>query len=482
MTHRGMGYDAQVHPTAHRRPGDRLLEPGAGEQSVSTRLLHAAGRLLDQDPSDSNQDSPRPLRADQLPVFRSFSDYLLDVATRPATSAPSDSDVPRCRIVLPPRTGKTVIAGHIVDRTGLRSVFVVPTRALVEQTIRELHTQLPGVPVGAWYGDEKRLVDRGVNVTTYASLHLTVSQKAVPAPIRRSALAFVDEAHHAMTPRRVEALDEALDPSAVRVALTATPDYDSDRRLCRFYPDLIHEVELAEALRLGLLAPVRVWVAEVDADGSRVRLVAGDYEREALGSLMASAPFFRAVEIFRYRQEHNPLPCLIACSSRQQAHDLWRYLQRHRPEGSPAPGRGRAPGRGGSRSPAPRTGAPPHPGPSPSRGASGPTSLPARSAPSPLGVGAGPAAAGPPGRGPALASPAPAGVGRARQDAGPGPPATPGPPRRRRPCPPADPARPRRRAPSPRPPPAARRPRGRSPARGCGPRPGTASSRTAVPA
>jgi len=73
---------------------------------------------------------------------------------------------------LPPRTGKTVIAGHSVDRTGLCSVF----------------------------------------------------------PIRRSALAFVDEAHHAMTPRRVEALDEALDPSAVRVALTATPDYDSDRR------------------------------------------------------------------------------------------------------------------------------------------------------------------------------------------------------------------------------------------------------------
>jgi len=217
-------------------------------------------------------------------------------------------------------------------------VFIVPTRALVEQTVRELRTQLPGVSVGVLYADEKRLVDHGVNVTTYASLHLAVARQAVPDPIRRSALAFVDEAHHAMTPRRVEALDDALDPSAVRVALTATPDYDSDRRLCRFFPDLIHEVELAEALRLGLLAPVRVWVAEVDADGSRVRLMAGDYEREALGCLMASAPFFRAVELLRYRESHAPLPCLIACSSRQQAHDLWRYLQRHRPEDSPAPG------------------------------------------------------------------------------------------------------------------------------------------------
>ena len=41
----------------------------------------------------------------------------------------------------------------------------------------------------------------------------------------------------------------------------------------------------SDALDLGLLAPLRVWVLEVDADSSGVRVVAGDYDDATLGSL-----------------------------------------------------------------------------------------------------------------------------------------------------------------------------------------------------
>ena len=117
----------------------------------------------------------------------------------------------------------------------------------------------------------------------------------------------------------------------MRLALTATPDYDDHRRLHRFFPDLIHEVDLAEALDLHLLAPVRVWVAEVDTDGSVVHIKAGDFESASLGRIMSSAPFFGAVEVFRYHGANADLPCLICCASRQQAYDLCRYLEEHRP-------------------------------------------------------------------------------------------------------------------------------------------------------
>jgi hypothetical protein len=70
---------------------------------------------------------------------------------------------------------------------------------------------------------------------------------------------------------------------------------------------------------------------------SRVRFVAGDYETEGLGRLMSTAPFFRAVELFRYDPDNARRPCLIACGSRQQAYDLCRYLRRHRPAGTRAP-------------------------------------------------------------------------------------------------------------------------------------------------
>lgn len=274
---------------------------------------------------------PGPLRAEQARVFAAFATYLEDLATRPRTSAAA----PFCRIILPPRTGKTVIAGHIIERTGLTATFIVPTRALVEQTVRELALRVPGVPIGTYCGERKLVVPGGVNVTTYSMLHEHAAE--LPPELVRSALVFVDEAHHAMTPRRMEILAHRFDPLAVRVALTATPDYDAERRLEHFFPELIHEIALGEALALDLLAPLRVWVAEVDADASSVRFLAGDFEADLLGRLMSTAPFFRAVEVFRYDPDHAGMPALIACASRQQAYDLVRYLERHRPPGRPRP-------------------------------------------------------------------------------------------------------------------------------------------------
>jgi DNA-directed RNA polymerase specialized sigma24 family protein len=177
-----------------------------------------------------------------------------------------------------------------------------------------------------------------VNVTTYASLVARFESGTLPDALARSLLVFTDEAHHAMTPRRMRALRGAFPTRAIRTALTATPDYDAVRRLAAFFPDAIHEMELREALRRGLLAPARVWVAEVDADASGVEIVAGDYEAGTLSRLMSAAPFLRAVERFRYRTPaHAATPCLVACATRQQATDLWRFLQRHRPVGSLEP-------------------------------------------------------------------------------------------------------------------------------------------------
>ncbi len=103
-----------------------------------------------------------------------------------------------------------------------------------------------------------------------------------------------------MTSARVKTMRGAFEEKAIRVALTATPDYNAQKRLRRFFPRLIHELELFDALESGLLAPSRMWVVEVDADASTVRFIAGDYERETLGRLMSSSLFFKAVEVFRY--------------------------------------------------------------------------------------------------------------------------------------------------------------------------------------
>ena len=305
------------------------------DSPMGDRLVASAERLLDEKPCEILDSGPMSaLRSHQLPVLRNFSTFLMDFATSPENEPISSF----CRVVLPPRTGKTVVAGSIIARTGLISTFVVPSKALVRQTSKELRAQIPGVPIGVFFGEQKNPVRCGVNVMTYSSLQRHAAQGSLPKSIRDAALVFLDEAHHAMTSLRMEALRRAFHQRAIRLALTATPDYDDHRRLYHFFPNLIHELDLFDTFVLGLLAPARMWVAEVDVDASVVRFVAGDYEQEMLGRLMSSSPFFKAVEVFRYSHLNNEMPSLISCASRQQAYDLWKYLKKHRPDGRPPPG------------------------------------------------------------------------------------------------------------------------------------------------
>ena len=273
------------------------------------------------------------LRPEQQMVEASFRDYLLDIATCPRLAEISTF----ARIVLPPRTGKTVIAAHLIALSGLQTTFVVPTRNLVHQVADELRSHLPDVPIGLYYGEVKETVQSGVNVATYNILQRCHHNRLIPKEIRDSDLVIADEAHHSMTEDRMELLENGFCGGTLRIALTATPDYNAERRLKHHFPKLISELGLYEALDRDLLAPLRVWVAEVDEDASKVRLIAGDYDGEALGRLMSSAPFFRAAEIFRYQADNRSTPALISCASRRQAYDFKAYLDRHRPKSRPEP-------------------------------------------------------------------------------------------------------------------------------------------------
>jgi len=142
----------------------RTLEAGVLDQPMSQRLLEAAHRISSSQAAPLQASSDYALRSEQTRVFDDFAEYLIDVATRPSAG----DALPFCRIVLPPRTGKTVIAGHVIDRAGLTSTVLVPTRTLVGQTMRILGMLLPGVPIGLFTGEEKRVVEQGVNVLTHA--------------------------------------------------------------------------------------------------------------------------------------------------------------------------------------------------------------------------------------------------------------------------------------------------------------------------
>ncbi len=49
----------------------------------------------------------------------------------------------------------------------VRSRIFAAERTLLEQTVRELSRQLPGVAIGSYYGEVKQVARHGVNVVTY---------------------------------------------------------------------------------------------------------------------------------------------------------------------------------------------------------------------------------------------------------------------------------------------------------------------------
>lgn len=276
-------------------------------------------------------DSILVLREDQVGVLDAALAYIHQAKKRMRNEPPFG------RIILPPRTGKTIIAATIAARDGRPTVFLAPTKVLVEQAAAVFRSHLPTTPVWVIAGASRDVGDQGIVVATYQSLGNLFKTGQVPPLVHNAALVFADEAHHAMTEIRQGTLRKAFEPHAVRIALTATPDYDEERILARHFPDLIHEMTIQEGVQMDLLAPVRATAAEVDAGASHVRIQAGDYSQEDIGHVMARAPLLKAIEAFRYAEEYTNVPALICCTTRAQAMAVFEYLAEHRPQGTPCP-------------------------------------------------------------------------------------------------------------------------------------------------
>lgn len=310
----------------------RRLEYAERDCSMHERLQRAAKRMLQ---CDSDAVTRLSLRSEQIGVFSDFAQFLAEASTY---TTHQGIPYPSGRIILPPRTGKTVIAGQIIAASGLMTTFIVPSKTLVQQTARSLREQLIGIPVGEFYGERKELQMWGVNVTTYSILQAYRRRnKQLPTELAQAALIFADEGHHSITAERQKILSEDFHLEAIRVALTATANYNEKRRLATYYTKLIHEISITEAVELELVSPVRVWVAAVDVEGSTVQMRGGDYDEQKLGTIMGRAPFFEAARVFRYDEDQRDKAALICCVTQNQARDLYRYLHKRRPKDAPAP-------------------------------------------------------------------------------------------------------------------------------------------------
>jgi superfamily II DNA or RNA helicase len=116
-------------------------------------------------------------------------------------------------VVLPTGSGKTRLALAAMGASGLRTLCLVPTRALLAQW-HGVVSQAYGGPVGCLGDSERRLSP--ITIATFESAH-----RHMPRIGNRFELLVVDEAHHFGGGLKDEALEMAVAPS--RLGLTATP-------------------------------------------------------------------------------------------------------------------------------------------------------------------------------------------------------------------------------------------------------------------
>ena len=149
-------------------------------------------------------------------------------------------------VVLPTGAGKTVLALHAIQQTGVNTLVVVPTIDLLHQWYARLENAF-GLKIGAWYGLEKEI--QPITVTTYPSAWAHAETFG-----NQFKLLIFDEIHHLPAPSWHEIAVICAAP--YRLGLTATYPHQNHFQSSYAKPKASTNEQLQFFERLNSFEPV----------------------------------------------------------------------------------------------------------------------------------------------------------------------------------------------------------------------------------
>ncbi|MDO8655888.1 MAG: DEAD/DEAH box helicase, partial [Nanoarchaeota archaeon] len=210
------------------------------------------------------EDKEYTLRAHQQTVFEDLRDFL-------------ENGNREGYIKLPTGAGKTVVFIDFLKATDLKSLIVVPSTILINQTERQIQKFAKGIDVGKYYGQKKDL-GRQVTVITYDSFVAGV-KSGVINPDEYDAV-ILDEVHRSLSESRMEAVGKF--PHSIKIGFTATDVFSLDKRVANLLPNEIHRMDIREAAEQGILSPLRCYLAQTEIDLSSIKVTGGDFNEKQL--------------------------------------------------------------------------------------------------------------------------------------------------------------------------------------------------------
>lgn len=220
-------------------------------------------------------------------------------------------------IKLPTGSGKTVVFTEFVEATDLKTLIVVPTQILVDQTEKRFKEFAPTTETGKVYTQSKDY-DKQVTITTYASFLRDIENGIIKPEDYE--LLILDEAHKSLSLRRMDAVRKFT--NVVKLGFTATPRYTQDKHLGNLLNNEIHNMGIREAVEEGILSSLSVYIAKTDVDLSEVKVTStGEFKDEDLERAINIASRNTAA-VDMYKAMFDGQTAVSYCVSVKHAEDL----------------------------------------------------------------------------------------------------------------------------------------------------------------
>jgi superfamily II DNA or RNA helicase len=243
------------------------------------------------------------LRKRQIDIFEDLYNFVLEGKTYG-------------KIILPTGVGKTILFLEFIKALNLPSLIVVPTQNLVDQTGEKITQFNPDLEFGKIYAKAKEL-ERQVTIITYDSL--VIGLKVGTVNLDDYKVLILDEAHTSLSELRQEAISRFKNENKLILEFTATDKYSNDKKLTS---ETIHEMQIVEAVEVGLLSPFSCVFAQVDTDLSNVSMYKnGEYNEVEFMKVVRKASVNQNCVKF-YKKYFDEKVAMVFVANIEQGEDL----------------------------------------------------------------------------------------------------------------------------------------------------------------
>ncbi len=258
----------------------------------------AGDEVDDEDEDEDDEDDADDDAVAAAPGDDEDGDEEAEAAAEP--EIPDPGAVRRYRFKHPTASGKTVAAAGFVDACRSVGVLILThRRLLVDQFMRDLKEQGYGPRLIGAIEKGKRLPRQPpVTIETYAWF----IKHAADIHPDAYGVVICDEAHTALGERTAATIRRFSRP--IYIGMTAT-DQLLQKHVGDVFPAEVADFPLADAVRRGVVAPLRALRVKPGASLRNVPVVGGDYDQRALAeALDHEALNMAAAMLYRDRFDH----------------------------------------------------------------------------------------------------------------------------------------------------------------------------------